>query len=119
MTHYRCRPSPVASFLWLIFFLALIPASFQTPGMWWFGLVVAAILVLGTLGKLAERNQRRQTATVARRPATRRWHFVERRRGLAPCTTCGAPNRGSDFCPFCSSALVTRREVRGVSEGLS
>jgi hypothetical protein len=46
----------------------------------------------------------------------RRWHVVERQHGVAPCGNCGAPNKGSDFCPFCGTALTTSREVHGVSE---
>ena len=50
--------------LWFAFFVALIPASFATPGMWWIGVVVAVILVLGTLGKLAQHRERRRSRVV-------------------------------------------------------
>jgi ribosomal protein L40E len=35
------------------------------------------------------------------------------------CDHCGAPRRhGAEACRYCGSALVTRRKVSGVSEGL-
>jgi uncharacterized RDD family membrane protein YckC len=33
----RRRPGPIATVLWFAFFVPFIPASFQTPGMWWLG----------------------------------------------------------------------------------
>lgn len=72
------------------------------------------LLVFIVLSVVASR-QARKAPRVARAPSVRRWHIVERKRGLAPCSNCGAPNKGDDFCGFCGTALTTSREVTGVS----
>jgi hypothetical protein len=79
--------------------------------------LAAILVVLIVLGAVAQHRARAAAPVVrsAARPV-HHWHIVYRHRGLAPCATCGAPNKGSDFCPFCGGALVTSREVHGVAE---
>jgi hypothetical protein len=43
-------PGPVASFYWLLLLLCMVPAALQTRRMWWLGLIVGTVLVLGILG---------------------------------------------------------------------
>jgi hypothetical protein len=114
MTRQR-RPSGCATVLWAfvgvcaLVALAEVYVPITAP-------LAALLVVLIVLGAIARHKERRLAATAARRPAVRHWHVVERQRGLAPCGSCGAPNKGTDFCPFCGSALVTSREVHGVAE---
>jgi hypothetical protein len=108
--------------------------------MWWLGVIVAVVLVLAIIGKVAEHNQRRTvaarrrvTVTVStlnpRQEAERQSLMrrvdalsadLRRKRYRARCDHCGAPGKhGAEACRYCGTALTTSREVSGVSEGLS
>jgi hypothetical protein len=117
MTRQR-RPSGCATVLWAFVgvcaFVAL--AEVYVPAT---APLAALLVVLIVLGAVAQHRARAAAPVVRSAPRpVHHWHIVERHRGLAPCPACGAPNKGSDFCPFCWSSLVTSREVSGVSEGL-
>jgi hypothetical protein len=113
----RRRPGPIASLFWaLIGLCALIAFAEVFPPIT--APLAVFLVVLIVLGAVSQHRARAAAPVVRSAPSpVRRWHVGERQRGLAPCGNCGAPNKGDDFCPYCGTALVTRREVSGVSEG--
>jgi hypothetical protein len=115
MTRQR-RPSGCAAVVWaFVGVCALIALAEVYP------LITAPLagllVVLIVLGAISQHRARAATPVMRSAPCpVRHWHVIQRQRGLAPCPTCGAPNKGSDFCPLCGSVIVTEREVHGVTE---
>jgi hypothetical protein len=99
---YRRQPIGCASVFLLVFFIFMVPASFQT-GQWWLGLLIAGVLVVGLAGKLRER---RPTPT-HRQPIVRQVVQAPRRTFYrARCDHCGAPRaHGAEACRYCGRSL--------------
>jgi hypothetical protein len=89
--------------------------------MWWLGVIVAVVLVLGTLGKIAQHQERRRPRVVQRplspaveaerqsllRRVDAMRSDINRIRYRGRCDHCGAPRKhGADACRYCGRSLV-------------
>jgi hypothetical protein len=115
MTRQR-RPSGCATVVWaFVGVCALVALAEVYPPIT--APVAVLLIVLIVLGAVGQHRARAAAAVVRSAPSpVRHWHVLERHRGVAPCGNCGAPNKGSDFCPYCGTSLVATRETRGVSQ---
>jgi hypothetical protein len=99
---YRRQPFGCGTLLLLAFFIALIPASFQT-GQWWLGLIVATALVLGAIRAVNQPRRPTHRKPVVRQIVKTPARTVYRAR----CDHYGAPRKhGADACRYCGRSLV-------------